>query len=95
MPRPTSPLSLVLAAALAGCAAAPPPAGDPHGHTHTATVTVTDTGLLPQPLVAIPTFATIVWRNQAESPLTIEVTAASCHECDTVMGFATTESGAR
>jgi hypothetical protein len=64
-------------------------------HTHTATVTVTDRDLLPDPVVAIPTFATIVWRNLASAPLTIEVQAAACHECDTVLGFAPIDAGAR
>lgn len=87
-------IALAMTTAVGGCAGPPPtPAG--HLHTHTATVTVTDTALLPDPAVSIPTFATIVWRNQATAPLVIEVTAATCHQCDTVMGFANVATGAR
>jgi len=94
MHRPRSLPSLVLTAVLSGCAS-PPPASPTHAHTHTATVTVTERGLLPEPAVSIPTFATVVWRNSARVPLTIDVTAATCHECDTVMGFTNVATGAR
>lgn len=82
----------VLAAGLLSCGTAAPGG---HVHRHTATVTVTENGLLPGPTVSIPTFATVVWRNRGTHDLTIEVDAATCPDCDTVLGFAAGDHGAR
>lgn len=94
MPRSRPSLVLALAAVLSACAGAPTPASA-HAHNETATVIVTDRGLLPDPVVAIPTFATVVWQNRADAALTIEVSAAACNACDTVVGFTQIDTGAR
>ena len=91
--RPAAQLSRGLLLALAACAAAP--TGDPHRHRHTVTLTISDAAVLPAPTVAVPTFATVVWRNSGTSPIEIEVAAATCNECDTVLGFVATDHGVR
>jgi hypothetical protein len=37
----------------------------------------------------------VVWRNRSTQPAQIAVTAATCGSCETVMGFAPAEDGAR
>ncbi|MBL8728278.1 MAG: hypothetical protein JNM25_07610 [Planctomycetes bacterium] len=93
MRPPSRCLAPSLFAVLAACATAPP-APAVHRHTHTATLTVADTGLRPGPHVAIPTYATVVWRNDTATPIAIEVAAATCNDCDTVLGFAAGDGGA-
>lgn len=100
MPRALSPFSpirrlpqgllLVLAAA---CSAAP--VVDGHRHRHTVTLTVGETAMLPAAEVAIPAFATVIWRNDGKVPIVVEVEAAACNACETVLGFAATEHGVR
>jgi hypothetical protein len=97
MPGPTSPrlttALLVPAAVLAGCAASPPTAQ--HSHQHTVTVTVTETGIAPAPDVTIPVFSTVVWRNLAAVPVRVELAAAPCHACATVLNFDVVTEGSR
>lgn len=90
--RPAALLSLLLAS----CAStAPVPTSQPHQHRHTTTVTIAADGLRPGAEVRIPAFSTVVWRNQAEADATVEVLAAACPECETVLGFAPSPRGAR
>jgi hypothetical protein len=89
----TSLCSLLLAVPPLGCAAAEPA---PHVvHRHTTAVTVTDYGLLPEPVVLIPPFATVVWRNRGSAPLVLQVEGSACPGCDTVLGFSAASAGAR
>ena len=88
MRLPFTPLLL-----LAACASEPPI--QDHTHRITTTVTITDTQLLPMPTVPIPVFSTVVWRNRSSQPVQIAVLAATCGKCETVMGFAPAEDGAR
>lgn len=78
---------------LAACASETPI--QDHAHRITTTVTITDSELLPTPTVPIPAFSTVVWRNRSTQPAQIAVTAATCGSCETVMGFAPSEAGAR
>lgn len=50
-------------------------------------VTVTGEALLPGTEVRIPTMSTVVWRNVAATPLTIDVESTTCASCETVVGF--------
>lgn len=93
-PRPL-PLFLVALAVGASCASAPDEPAAVHSHRTTTTVTVTDAGLLPQPTVAIPVFSTVVWRNGGSQPLVVAIEAASCGDCETVLGFRAADHGAR
>ncbi len=68
---------------------------DAHRHRHTVTLTVNEDAVLPTPTITIPTFATVVWRNTGTSPIEIEVAAATCNECDTVLGFVAADHGVR
>ena len=87
-------LSLVLT--FAACGSSPEAAIDaPHNHQHTTMVTVTDDAVLPSPAVKIPILSTVVWRNRGNAPMRIEVAAASCGGCDTVLGFTPVTKGAR
>ena len=79
---------------LAGCSSTNPAEPAEHQHTHTATVTVTADALLPGPVVQIPTFATVVWRNRSGGDIRIDVLTDACHGCDTVMGFTADGDGA-
>lgn len=100
MPRASSRFSparwlvhgLLLGLAVA-CSSAP--AADGHRHRHTVTLTVGEQALLPSAEVAIPAFATVVWRNGGTAPIVVEVDAAACNACETVLGFAATEQGVR
>ncbi|HEX5054475.1 MAG TPA: hypothetical protein VFZ65_22035 [Planctomycetota bacterium] len=85
-------LALVTVAATA-CQGAPTPPEPVHQQT--VMLTVTDTELRPEPLVVIPTFATVVWRNAGSQPMSIDVGGATCNDCDTVLGFEPAARGAR
>lgn len=90
------PVALPLLLAAVACDSAPPAvANTPHTHQHTTMVTVTDSSVLPSPTVKIPLLSTVVWRNRATAPVQIEVIAASCGGCDTVLGFTPGTTGAR
>lgn len=78
---------------VAACSAAPE--ADGHRHRHTVTLTVAEQALLPAAEVAIPAFATVVWRNGGAVPIVVEVDAAACNACETVLGFTATEQGVR
>ena len=95
MPRRLSPCHLLLL--LGGCHAPPvsPPNTLPHSHRGTTTLTVTAAAILPAPEVRIPVMSTLVWRNRTDRPLQIDIAAAACNQCDTVLGFSTAGSGAR
>lgn len=90
MPKAATASFLLL---LAACAS-PAPIQD-HTHRITTTVTITDAALLPAATVPIPVFSTVVWRNRSSAPAEIAVTAATCGTCETVMGFAPGDGGAR
>ena len=83
-------LSLAIAAA---CSA--PPGIDGHRHRHTVTLTIADQAMFPAAEVTIPAFATVVWRNGGTLPIVVEVEAAACNACETVLGFAPTDQGVR
>lgn len=78
---------------VAACSTAPEVGG--HRHRHTVTLTVAAQELLPAAELAIPTFATVVWRNGGAVPIVVEVDAAACNACETVLGFTATEHGVR
>lgn len=89
------PLFLVGLALAASCATAPEQPAALHSHRVTTTVTVTDQALLPQAAVTIPAFSTVVWRNRGSQPLVVAIAATSCGDCETVLGFAPADHGAR
>lgn len=91
--RPATTALVLLALGTTACSTPPPPVG--HVHRHSATVIVTEAELLPSPAITIPAFATVVWRNRSAQPMTVEVAAAACPECDTVLAFTAGERGAR
>lgn len=77
--------SILLAAfTFAACAGRP---AAPHVHVHATVVTVSDAGLQPAATVSIPTYATVVWRNGGNAPLQVDIDAAICGDCETVVGF--------
>jgi hypothetical protein len=86
------PLVLVL-----GCTSSPrpQPTGPSHRHRVTTTLTVTADTVLPADEVRIPVMSTLVWRNRTDQPLQIDIDAAACNQCDTVLGFAPAAAGAR
>jgi hypothetical protein len=82
---------------LAGCTTRPDTAPGTSDHVHriTTTVTVTDAAVLPTADVDIPVFSTVVWRNRGSSPMHVDIAAAACGRCETVLGFEPTAAGAR
>ena len=97
MPRRLSPCHLLLVLLPCGCHSPPaaPPNTLPHSHRGTTTLTVTAAAILPATEVRIPVMSTLVWRNRTDRPLQIDIAAAACNECDTVLGFTAAGSGAR
>lgn len=86
----------LLGLGLAACASGPEPTDVEIGHNHriTTLVTVTGDALLPGADVRIPAMSTVVWRNVAAVPLTIDVDSTTCASCETVLGFRSKERGA-
>ncbi|MCA8949763.1 MAG: hypothetical protein KDE27_09690 [Planctomycetes bacterium] len=82
----------------AGCAGAPDAEAmhdAARAHRYTATVTVTADALLPTADIAIPAFSTVLFRNGTEQTITVDVHAAACNDCDTVLGFEPSVDGVR
>lgn len=67
----------------------------PHVHRITTTVSISDAAVLPHVDEIIPVLSTVVWRNQGQAPLRIDVQAVSCGKCETVLGFRTAAHGAQ
>ena len=67
----------------------------PHVHRITTMVSISDADVLPGFDVVIPVQSTVVWRNQGQVPLRIDVQAVSCGKCETVLGFRTAAHGAQ
>lgn len=93
MPRT---IALAVLTMLAACSAPPEqtPTVGAHDHRVATLVTFTPNGLSPGPEVHIPPMSTVVWRNQLDEPLDIDVVAASCPSCETVYGFVAGHEGA-
>lgn len=86
-------LSLLALGAAGACKSAADPADHDHNHRYTTMVTIADDRLLPAAEVAIPAFATVLWRNNTASPVEVAVEKALCNACDTVLGFAAVDGG--
>jgi hypothetical protein len=82
---------------LSSCTAAPasPSLALSHRHRITTTLTVTEAAVLPSNDARIPVMSTLVWRNHTGQPLQIDIAAAACNDCDTVLGFTAAAAGAR